>query len=108
MHTQQDLYLLLDTLTEEATEKGFNLVLEKTEDDHLFVVGNPKTHKVVCIGLTDVNRVEVIVAYSIRIKRWGWYNLEGFTLDTVVETKNIREDIFRWLPIDDIITYLHE
>tara|TARA_B100001105_G_C22135224_1_gene333483 strand:- start:3 stop:428 length:426 start_codon:yes stop_codon:yes gene_type:complete len=108
MHTQQDLYLLLDSLTEEATEKGFNLLVENTVDDHLFVIANPKTRKVACIGLIDINGSEAIVAYSIRIKRWGWYNEEGFELDMVVETKNIRDDIFRWLPTDDIITYLHE
>jgi hypothetical protein len=98
----------LDTLTEEAAEKGFSLIVEKTNDNDLLVIGNPKTYKVACVGLTEINGVKVIVAYSIGIKRWGWYNEEGFTLDTVVETKNIRDDIFRWLPTSDIITYLSE
>ena len=106
MNKQQDLYILLDELTEEATEKGFNLMVENTNDDQLFVVANPKTHKVACVGLTDLNGTEIIVSYSIGIKRWGWYNEEGFDLETVVETKNIRDDIFHWLPVDDIITYL--
>jgi len=108
MHTEQDLYELLDALTEEATEKGFNLFVENTADEQLFVVANAKTHKVACVGLTDVNSVTVIVSYSIRIKRWGWYNEEGFELDAVVSTKSIRNDIFRWLETDEIITYLHE
>ena len=106
MQPQQDLYVLLDKLTEEAAEEGFDLMVENTNDDHLFVVANPKTHKVACIGLTDLNGTEVIVSYSIGIKRWGWYNEEGFTLDAVVDTKDIRDDIFRWLPVTDIITYL--
>ena len=106
MHTQQDLYALLDELTEEASERGFNLAIENTADDHLFVVANPKTYKVACVGLTDLNGAEIIVSYSISIKRWGWYNEEGFSLDTVVATKNIRDDIFDWLPATDIITYL--
>ena len=108
MNKQQDLYVLLDELTEEATERGFNLMVENTNDDQLFVVANPKTRKVACVGLTDLNGTEIIVSYSISIKRWGWYNEEGFDLDTVVATKNIRDDIFNWLPIDDIITYLNK
>jgi len=108
MHTQQDLNLLLDALREEATEKGFNLMVQNTADEYLFVIANPKTRKVACVGLTDINSVTVIVAYSIRIERWGWYNEEGFELDTVVETKNIRDDIFRWLSPDEIISYLDE
>jgi len=108
MHTEQDLYELLDALAGEATEKGFNLLVENTLDEQLFVVANVKTHKVAMVGLTDINNVTVIVSYSIRIKRWGWYNEEGFDLDTVVDTKNIRDDIFRWLDADEIITYLHE
>ena len=109
MHnTNQDLRSFLDTLIEEAAEEGFNLMVENTNDEHLFVIANPKTRKVACIGVADINGTEVIVAYSIGVKRWGWYNEEGFDLDTVVETKNIRDDIFRWLPTDDIIAYLRE
>ena len=96
----------MDELTEEATKEGFNLAVERTADDHLFVVANPRTHKCACVGLTELNGAEMIVAYSISIKKWGWYNEEGFDLDMVVETKNIRDDIFNWLPVDDIITYL--
>ena len=108
MNPEQDLYSLLDALTEEAAEKGFNLLVENTVDEQLFVIANPKTRKVVCVGLTDINGTEIIVAYSIRMERWGWYNEEGFELDAVVETKNIRDDIFRWLEPPNIITYLYE
>lgn len=109
MHnTDQDLRSFLDTLTEGAAEEGFDLMVQNTNDEHLFVIANPKTRKVACIGVVDINGTEVIVAYSIGIKRWGWYNEEGFDLDTVVETKNIRDDIFRWLPAADILAYLRE
>ena len=109
MHTMKDLQLLLKSLKSDAVRKGFEMVIEPSElDDELFILANPENHKCACVGLTEINNTTIIVSYSINVKRWGWYSEEGFSLDEMVETDNIKKDIFNFLPADDILTYLHK
>jgi hypothetical protein len=77
-------------------------------DSQLFILANVKSKKVACVGLTEINNATIIASYSINMNKWGWYNAEGFTLDDMVETDNIKKDIFTFLPADEIINYLHE
>ena len=106
MHTHDTLLKLLEALEEEAVEKGFTLGIEPTNDENTFLIGNTKSKKVACIGLTEINNTTVIASYLMNLKRWGWYKQEGFTTSDMVETANIKEDIFKFVAVDKIIDKL--
>ena len=106
MHTHDTLLKLLEALEEEAAEKGFMLGIEPTSDESTFLIGNMESKKVACIGLTEINDTTVIVSYLMNMRRWGWYKQEGFTTSDMVETTNIKEDIFRFVAVDKIIDKL--
>ncbi len=106
MHTHDTLLKLLEALEEEAIEKGFELGVEPTNDENTFLIGNMESKKVACIGLTEINNTTVIASYLMNLKRWGWYKQEGFTTDDMVETANIKEDIFKFITVDKVIDAL--
>ena len=109
MHTEKDLYELLEALTDEAEEKGFDLIVEQSEmDDQLYIVANAKTNKASCVGITEINNVQLIVSYSLNVGKLGWFFTEGFSAEQITDTDNIRNDIFDWLPADEIIDFLHK
>ncbi len=108
MHTVKDLHLLLRSLQEEAVENGFELNVEYTVDENLYVVANMETEKVACIGLTEISGIDIIVSYMISLHKWKWYDAEGFSREQVVDKRNIREDIFDFIPADKIIEHLKE
>ena len=103
MHTAEDLSLLLSSLAKEAKEQGFNLIVEPSADEDLFVIANPKTNKAACVGLTDICGTNLIVSYLIRLEKWQWYDCEGFSRDQITDIKNIRDDIFKFIPADQVI-----
>ena len=45
MHTPKTLHNLLESYGKEAEAHGFDLLIESSLDDNLFVVANPKTKK---------------------------------------------------------------
>ena len=106
MHTRRTLLKLLEELEEEAMEKGFDLTVEPTEDEDTYLIANPPLEKVACIGLTEINNTNIIVSYVMNMRRWGWYKQEGFTTSDMVETANIKEDIFRFVTVDKVIDAL--
>ena len=108
MHTHHTLLKLLEALEEEAIEKGFMLGVEPTNDENTYLVANPKTKKVACIGLTEINNTTVIASYLMNMRRWGWYKQEGFTTSDMVETANIKDDIFRFISVDKIVDELSQ
>ena len=106
MHTRKTLLTLLAALEEEALEKGFDLAVEPTEDEDTYLVANTEAEKVACIGLTEINNTIVIGSYLMNMRRWGWYKQEGFTTDDMVETSNIKDDIFEFIPVDELVDAL--
>ena len=106
MHTAEDLSLLLSSLAQEAEEQGFNLIIQPSIDKDLFVIANPKTRRAACIGLTEISGTNIIVSYLVRLDRWQWYDCEGFSKDQITDTKNIRDDIFEFVPADQVIERL--
>lgn len=89
-------------------ENGFELNVEHTADDNLFVIANLKTEKVACLALTEISGTDVIVSYMISLRKWKWYDDEGFSREQVVDKRDIREDIFNFIPADKIIKHLKE
>jgi hypothetical protein len=108
MHTLKDLDLLLESLKKEAIENGFKLNVEPAADENLYVIANMKTHKAACIGLTEISGTDIIVSYMISIRKWKWYDAEGFSKEEVVDKRDIRNDIFEFIPADEIIKRLKE
>jgi len=106
MHTRETLLKLLEALEEEAAEKGFDLGVEPTDDKDTYLIGNSETKKIACVGLTEINDVNVIASYLMNMKRWGWYQQEGFTTGDMVETSNIKNDIFTFVRVDKLIDAL--
>ena len=109
MHTEEDLFLLLESLEEEAEKAGFELNIEPSTDDmDLFLVANMKTRKVACVGLTDISGINIIVSYMISLHKWKWYDTEGFSREEMVDKRKIRDDLFEFIPADQIIKKLSE
>lgn len=109
MHTEEDLYLLLESLEKEAEKAGFELNIEPSTDElDLFLVANMKTHKVACVGLTEISGINIIVSYMISLPKWKWYDAEGFSRDQMVDKRKIRDDLFQFIPADQIIKNLSQ
>ena len=106
MHTRGTLLKLLDSLAQEAESKGFELSIEATQDEDTYLIANMENRKIACVGLTEINNTNVIASYLMNMKRWAWYKEEGFTTDDMVETKNIKNDIFEFVAVTDLIDSL--
>lgn len=106
MHTLKDLSTLIESLTVDAKKAGFQLMIEPSnEEGSLFIIANPKTHKAACVGLTDINKQDIIVSYSIRLNKWKYYVTEGFSHDEMSEDP-FKSEIFDFKPVDELIDYL--
>ena len=105
MHDSKDLSLLLEDLQKDARENGFELAIEPSNDEDLFVIANPLSRKAAVLGLTEINYQKIIVSYSICLQRYGYYKDEGFDSEQMSDTP-IRDDIFDFILVDKIIEYL--
>ena len=105
MHGSKDLVLLLESLEREAKCKGFQLIVEPSPDQDLYIIANPKNEKAAAVGLTEINNVKLIVSYSINMKRHKYYTDEGFETSQMIENP-IKNEIFEFIPADQLINFL--
>jgi hypothetical protein len=106
MHTLKDLERLMKSLEKEAEKAGFTLSVEPSNMDmDLFIIANQKSHKAACVGLTEINEQPIIVSYVIALKKWEYYETEGFTKDQM-SANPLKSEIFTFKPVDELIQYL--
>jgi len=105
MHDLKDLSLLLEDLQKDARENGFELAVEPSNDEDLFVIANPLSRKAAVLGLTEINYQKIIVSYSINLRKYGYYKDEGFDSNQM-SSMPIKGEIFDFILVDKIIEYL--
>ena len=105
MHSSKDLDALLKSLQKEAFMKGFELVVEPSQDKDLYVIANPRNKKAAVVGLTEINDVEIIVSYSISLKRYKYFSDEGFNSEQM-SGEPIKNEIFEFIRADELIDFL--
>ncbi len=106
MHDSEDLMLLLKSLRKEARENGFELAIEPSLDKNLYLIANPQTKKVAAVGLTEINGTYIIASYSINLNRHDYYKAEGFKTSEMTNDPCIKNDIFEFVPADELINFL--
>ncbi len=105
MHSSKDLRLLLRSLQREAIDEGFELVIEPSDAQDLFIIANAVNKRAAVVGLTEINDQKIIVSYSISLMRYRYYKDEGFNSEQM-SNMPIKNDIFDFIPVDKLINYL--
>jgi hypothetical protein len=105
MHTSKDLNALLKSLEREAFMEGFELAIEPSPADDLYIIANPKNKKAAVVGLTEINDVRIIVSYSISLKRYKYFTDEGFN-SLEMSSNPIKNEIFNFIRADELINFL--
>ena len=97
---------LLKSLRKEARENGFELAIEPSVDKNLYIIANPQTKKVAAVGVTKINGTEIIGSYSVNLNKHDYYRAEGFETSEMTSDPCIKNDIFQFIPADELINFL--
>jgi hypothetical protein len=89
-------------LEKKAKDAGFTFVSEDIGDDAILLV-NQKSHKAAIIGSFKSDGREVLVSYLVNLKKWSWAEQEGFSKDDIINTPELKNNIFEFVPVSQIM-----
>ena len=91
-------------------ERGIKIEVTPSEiDPTLWILTNYKTSKVAVVGLVDSFKTlgeYQLVCWGIDVSQYSWASAEGFDKDQICSKGKLRDQIFKQVPLDNILEYL--
>mgnify|MGYP000075394576 CR=1 FL=1 len=103
MKDKSTLDIAANKIQWEASLQGINVVIKPSEKGECVVCYNPDAKKAVCV--VESGKLKV-ATYDINVSKWMWALDEGFEVEDISTSKQLRNDIFTQIKFKEAIKYL--
>ena len=103
---EKELLQKIASLSEQAKKVGFELDYSLIGKDLYLLSNSGKLLNAAVIGFAEINGTNVFLSYLINLKKWKWADAEGFTKEDIMHNPILKEEIFDFVEIDNLINKL--